>query len=107
MSSDDRISVSAIDSSEPRKSHTRLVKVGGVAAILAGILILARKESALWQAPMGSSPYRLAPPFGISSGISVDTASLDTSRAASPTASSYNRSASSSSSRRAALTPPP
>src|SRR5215212_680140 len=29
MSSDDRISVSAIDSSGPRKSHTRLVKVGG------------------------------------------------------------------------------
>jgi hypothetical protein len=38
------------------------------------------------------------------SGISVGTASLDTSRVASPTAFSYNRSASSSSSRRAALT---
>ncbi len=45
---------------------------------------VAGKESALWQLPVGSSPYRLASPFG----ISVGTASLDTSRAASPTASS-------------------
>src|SRR5215208_4752855 len=47
--------------------------------------------------------YRLASP----SGISVGTSSLDTSRLASPTASSYNRPASFSSLRRAALTPSP
>jgi hypothetical protein len=58
-------------------------------------------------APVGSSLYRLASP----SGISLLTASLDTSRVASPTASLYScsasRSASFSSSRRAASTPCP
>jgi hypothetical protein len=45
---------------------------------------LRRNESALWQPPGDSTHYGLAFP----SGMSVGTASLDTSRVASPTASS-------------------